>query len=223
MPKCIHCISSCFCQFQAYPSFSVICRVVTPLPHPPPHRGAFLINCLFVGGEFVIVEFHTFYMQILKRNIAYLKNTSAQWKPKQSHWHCRGIYRETVTVCKELYFCLLVDPRSSLTETKSSRKESSFPAEMPLIKSVGAANWQSPVIPREFVALYHRNTKIRMRSNERENDTFERRLIFSSCLNDKIFDGHYFRYLMQNGIQLLFYHVHTWACVNQNVHLNKQI
>lgn len=47
---------------------------------PPPARWsfAFLINCLFVGGEFVIVEFHTFYMQILKRNIAYLQNTSTQ-------------------------------------------------------------------------------------------------------------------------------------------------
>ena len=32
----------------------------------------------------------------------------------------------------------------SLTETKSSRKESSFPAEMALIKSVGAATRQSP-------------------------------------------------------------------------------
>ena len=53
-------------------------------------------------------------------------------------------------------------PRSSLTETKSSRKESSFPAEMLLIKSVGVANRQSPPIPRTFVALYHRNTKIRM-------------------------------------------------------------
>ena len=39
---------------------------------------------------------------------------------------------------------------------------------MPLIKSVGAANRQSPAIPRKFVALYHRNTKIRMRSDERE-------------------------------------------------------
>ena len=63
---------------------------------------------------------------------------------------------------------MIRDPRSSLTETKSSRKESSFPPEMPLIKSVGAANLQSPVIPRKFVALYHRNTKIRMRSDERD-------------------------------------------------------
>ena len=53
-----------------------------------------------------------------------------------------------------------------ITEAKSSRKESSFANEMPLIKSVGAADRQSPVIPRKFVALYHRNTKITMRSDE---------------------------------------------------------
>ena len=42
---------------------------------------------------------------------------------------------------------------------KSSQKESIFLAEMPLIKSVGAAN-DTPiaVIPRKFVALYHINT-----------------------------------------------------------------
>ena len=62
---------------------------------------------------------------------------------------------------------MIKDPRSSLTETKSSRKESSFPAEMPLLKSVGAAYWQSPTIPRKFAALYHWNTKVRMRSDER--------------------------------------------------------
>ena len=49
-------------------------------------------------------------------------------------------------------------------ETKSSRKESSFLDEMPLIKLVGAANGQSPAIPRQFVALYHRRTKIKVRS-----------------------------------------------------------
>ena len=59
-------------------------------------------------------------------------------------------------------------PRSSLTETKSSRKESSFPAEMPVKESVGVANRQSPPIPRKFVALYHRNTKTRVRSDERD-------------------------------------------------------
>ena len=66
---------------------------------------------------------------------------------------------------------MITDPRSSLTETKSSRKESSFPAEMPLIKSVGAAYWQSPPIPRKFVALYHRNTKSRKRPDERDDSS----------------------------------------------------
>ena len=37
-----------------------------------------------------------------------------------------------------------------------------------LIKSVGAASRQSPAIARKFVALYHRKTKIRMRSDERD-------------------------------------------------------
>ena len=64
---------------------------------------------------------------------------------------------------------MITDPRSSLTETKSSRKESSFPTEMPLIKSVGAANRQSLPIPRNFLALYHRNAKIRIRSDERDD------------------------------------------------------
>ena len=42
---------------------------------------------------------------------------------------------------------------------KSSRKESIFPAEMPLKKSVGVAN-DTPiaVIPWKFVGLCHRNT-----------------------------------------------------------------
>ena len=66
---------------------------------------------------------------------------------------------------------MITDPRSLLTETKSSRKESSFPAEVPLIKSLGAANRQSILIPRNFVALNHRNTKIRMRSDERQIQT----------------------------------------------------
>ena len=64
---------------------------------------------------------------------------------------------------------MITDLRSSLTETKLiESKGSIFPTEMPLIKSVGVANRQSPAIPRKFVALYHRNTKIRMRSDERE-------------------------------------------------------
>ena len=40
----------------------------------------------------------------------------------------------------------------------SSRKESSFPAEISLIKSVGAANRQSPATSRKFVAMYHTGT-----------------------------------------------------------------
>ena len=38
-----------------------------------------------------------------------------------------------------------------ITETKSSRYESSFPAEVPLMKLIGAANLQSPVIARKFL------------------------------------------------------------------------
>ena len=39
---------------------------------------------------------------------------------------------------------------------------------MTLIKSVVAADRQSPAIPRKFVPLYHRNTKIRMLFDERD-------------------------------------------------------
>ena len=63
---------------------------------------------------------------------------------------------------------MTTDPRSSFMETKSSRKESSFLEEMPLIKLVGAANRQSPTIPRKFVALYHRKKNFSMRSDERD-------------------------------------------------------
>ena len=55
---------------------------------------------------------------------------------------------------------MITDPRSSLTETKSSRKESSFPAEMPLTKLTGVANRQSPVIAPQFLPLCHRNTSL---------------------------------------------------------------
>ena len=37
-----------------------------------------------------------------------------------------------------------------ITEMKSSRKETSFLAEVPLIKLIGAANFQSPVTGRKF-------------------------------------------------------------------------
>ena len=53
-------------------------------------------------------------------------------------------------------------------EDKIQSKGVQVPAEFPLIKSVGAANRQSPAKPQDFVALYHRRTKIRMRSDERE-------------------------------------------------------
>ena len=43
------------------------------------------------------------------------------------------------------------DTYGKVTETKSSRKESSFPAEVPLIKLIGAANFQPPVIARKFL------------------------------------------------------------------------
>ena len=33
-----------------------------------------------------------------------------------------------------------------------------FPGEMPLIKLIGAANLQSPVIARKFLPLCHRNS-----------------------------------------------------------------
>ena len=62
---------------------------------------------------------------------------------------------------------VIIDNRSAFV-SHSSRKESSFSAEMPLIKSVRAANLQSPLITRKFVALCHRSTKIRMRSDERD-------------------------------------------------------
>ena len=52
-------------------------------------------------------------------------------------------------------------------EDKIQSKGVQVPTEFPLIKSVGAANRQSPAKPRNFVALYHRKTKIRMRSDKR--------------------------------------------------------
>ena len=50
-------------------------------------------------------------------------------------------------------------------EDKIESKGVQVPAELPLIKSVGAAYRQSPAKPRNSVALYHRSTKIRMRSD----------------------------------------------------------
>ena len=63
----------CILMVQSIPSVPIPLGHLSNRPPLPPARWsfAFLINCLFVGGEFVIVEFHTFYMQILK-------NTSTQ-------------------------------------------------------------------------------------------------------------------------------------------------
>ena len=55
---------------------------------------------------------------------------------------------------------MITDLRSSLTETKSSQKESSFPAGMPLIKLIWVANLQWPMIARKFLPLCHRNTRL---------------------------------------------------------------
>ena len=52
-------------------------------------------------------------------------------------------------------------------ETKSSPKESSFSAEVLLIKLVGAANLQSPVLAR-IIALVLQEHQIRMRFDERD-------------------------------------------------------
>ena len=59
---------------------------------------------------------------------------------------------------------MITGPRLSLTETKSSRKESIFPAEMPLIKLIGAAILQSPptFVPQEYQS--------RMSSDERDKE-----------------------------------------------------
>ena len=45
---------------------------------------------------------------------------------------------------------MITDLRSSLTETKSSQKESSFPAGMPLTKLIWVANLQWPMIAGKF-------------------------------------------------------------------------
>ena len=52
---------------------------------------------------------------------------------------------------------------SLLMETKLRQKKSSFPAEMPLMKLMGAVNLQSPVIARKFPQEH----QIRMRFDKR--------------------------------------------------------
>ena len=64
---------------------------------------------------------------------------------------------------------MIADPRSSLAETKSSRKESSFPAEIPLIKLIEAANRQSPADSSEIATFLPQEHQIRTRSDECDN------------------------------------------------------
>ena len=61
-----------------------------------------------------------------------------------------------------------MDHARPLRKRNSSLKESSFLAEMLLLKSLGVAYWQSPMIPRKFVALYHRNNNIRIRFDKHD-------------------------------------------------------
>ena len=56
---------------------------------------------------------------------------------------------------------MITDPLSSLTGTRSNRKESSFLAKMPLLKSVEAANRQSPPISRKLWLCTTRTPRLR--------------------------------------------------------------
>ena len=51
--------------------------------------------------------------------------------------------REVISDCRSSFVTY-----RKITETKSSRKESSFSAEVPLTKLIGAGNLPSPVIVR---------------------------------------------------------------------------
>ena len=55
-----------------------------------------------------------------------------------------------------------------VTETKSGRKEYSFPAEAPLIKLIGGANLQSPRDGSKMSALVPQQHLIRMRPDKRD-------------------------------------------------------
>ena len=57
-----------------------------------------------------------------------------------------------------------------IKETKSSGKESSFPAEVPLIKLIGAANLHAVARDcKKISALVPQEHQVRMRSDEREH------------------------------------------------------
>ena len=70
------------------------------------------------------------------------------------------IFRAWATCARSNEVIIITDPRSSLTKTKSSQRESSFLGEMPLIKSVGLANRQLPATPRKSVALFQRTPRL---------------------------------------------------------------
>ena len=70
------------------------------------------------------------------------------------------IFRAWATCARSNEVIIITDPRSSLTKTKSSQRESSFLGEMPLIKSVGLANRQFPATPRKSVALFQRTPRL---------------------------------------------------------------
>ena len=81
------------------------------------------------------------------------KNLGDVFWGKSTSW-----FVNSKSVSKTLYNWIevIVDYRSGfvtyrkITEMKSSQKESSFLAEVPLIKLIGAANFQSPVTGRKF-------------------------------------------------------------------------
>ena len=83
-----------------------------------------------------------------------------------------------------------------LSKRNRVKKESSFLAEMSLIKSVGAANWQSPVIPWKCVALYNRNTKIRMCSDKHNNTTPDCGLLSSRSIHQRVVSSSFWNSLL---------------------------
>ena len=82
------------------------------------------------------------------------------WQLRKNPNVIRTNRRDTLCRLVNYFLSLLTRGCHSLRSRvrHSSRKESSFPAEMSLIKSVGAADRQSPATPRKFVAMYHTGT-----------------------------------------------------------------
>ena len=82
------------------------------------------------------------------------------WQLRKNPNVIRTNRRDTLCRLVNYFLSLLTRGCHSLRSRvrHSSRKESSFPAEMSLIKSVGAADRQSPATTRKFVAMYHTGT-----------------------------------------------------------------